>query len=112
MELPLRRIIVFAKNPDKLAAFYAQAFGLLEVAREPGFVDLASGSFRLAFHQAAQTPTASHKLCFYTADVVAVREHLASFGATMNRVQAAAKGITFCDGRDPEGNRFQISNRA
>ena len=112
MDLPLRRIIVFAKKPEKLAAFYAAAFGLTEVAREEGFVDLASGDMQLAFHLASQTPTASHKLCFFTDDVVAIREHLTSFGAKMNRIQTAAKGLEFCDGRDPEGNRFQISNRA
>ena len=111
MQLPLRRIILFTSHPASLAGFYQRSFGLESNSTEPGFVDLRSGEFRLAFHKSAQRGSSPHKLCFYTEDIDTARAHLTSMGAVMARPRGAAGQLWFCDGKDPDGNSFQISNR-
>lgn len=107
MKLPFRRVMIFARDPARLAAFYAEAFGLEVVERRGTFVDLGP----LAFHKAAKPSPGAHKLCFYAKDVAAAAERLRELGATMKKPAGSADDLWFCDGRDLEGNVFQISNR-
>lgn len=72
MQLRLRRIIRFTPRPASLAGFYQRSFGLESNSAEPGFVDLRSGEFGLAFHKSAQGGSSPHKLCFYTEGIAAL----------------------------------------
>src|SRR5205085_1047707 len=111
VKLPLARVIIFAKNPRALAEFYAKAFGLKVVGEQGSFIDLASGGVRIAFHKAAKPSPGNHKLAFYAKDIAAAVVHLVASGATMGKARGRAGELWFCDGKDPEGNIFQVSNR-
>ena len=111
MRLPFRRVIAFTPRPASLAEFYQRSFGLELNSTEPGFVDLRSGDFRLAFHKSSRSGSSRHKLCFYTEDVDTARAHLMSRGAVMGKPRGQPGELWFCDGKDPDGNSFQISNR-
>jgi len=51
-----------------------------------------------------------HKIVFYCEDVAEVRAQLVAKGAKVGDVRTFGK-LTLCDGQDPEGHVFQISNR-
>lgn len=111
----LNRVIIFSSQPRALADFYCTAFGLEVISSEGTFVDIGSpGSptSRLGFHKGKSGSTSSIKLCFYTPDVSAERERLIGLDAQMNKLQGNAESLFFCDGKDVEGNVFQITNRA
>lgn len=111
MQLQLRRIMLFSAKPKALAEFYQRAFGLEVVSDEESFVDLDAGAARVAIHKAAKALAGTHKVCFYVADVGAAVKHLVSVGAKMKTPQGRAGQLWFCDGEDPDGNTFQVSNR-
>jgi hypothetical protein len=82
-------------------------------------MELDTGGCRLAFHRVhgphSSEPTGSqdnpHKIVFYTPDVAATRAAIIARGCTkMGKVHTYGS-LTFCDGQDPEGHVFQISNR-
>lgn len=110
----LTRVIVFAKNVGSLAEFYCDVFGARERSRDPDgtFVELETGGCRLAIHKGSppKSRQGMPKLVFGTRDVEGTREELVKRGATFGRVMVFDK-LHLCDGRDPEGNVFQLSNR-
>ena len=99
MLAPMNRVIVFVGDVEKCAGFFRDLFDLepLESDHSPGvWLELDAGGCRLGFHKAygpedpIDEPTGGpgnpHKL--------------ETFG-----------DLVVCDGWDPEGHRFQISNR-
>ena len=116
----MKSVIVFVSDVEKCADFYRVVFELelIEDTHSAGeWCELDAGGCRLAFHKAygADGPTGSpadpHKLVFYATDVAALRDELLRRGAQMDEMQVT-NGLMLCDGTDPEGHRFQISNRA
>jgi predicted enzyme related to lactoylglutathione lyase len=108
-------MILFARDVPELAAFYRDVLGL-KILSDPsdlGWIELDAGSIKLGIHRG--TPSGSMrgapKLVFGTDDVVAVREELVERGAKLGAVKGTSQDTQLCDGRDPEGNAFQISNR-
>ena len=111
MQLDLRRLIVFTADVDKLGAFYRDVIGLKIAGQETGWIDFAAGACNLALHAGKPAPGKwPPKLVFYAADVSAARAQLVKRGADMGPVKSA-KTFDMCDGRDPDGNPFQISSR-
>ena len=84
------------------------------------WMELDAGGCRLAFHQAygpdgpTTGPTGSprnpHKIVFHAENVEAMRDHLLSRGVQMDEIETFGD-LSQCDGHDPEGHRFQVSNR-
>ena len=111
MKLRLHRILLLTSDPVALARFYSDAFGLSFEVEEEGFTLLRSGPIGLAFHRAAKPRPSAHKLCFFAPDVAKARAALVDRGVEMGRLHGSAETLCFCDGRDPDGNVFQISNR-
>jgi catechol 2,3-dioxygenase-like lactoylglutathione lyase family enzyme len=120
---PLHRIIIFVGDVRKCADFYRDNFGFTIVPSDDPpseWMELDTGGCRLAFHQAhgpkgpIHSPTGGpmnpHKIVFYAKDVAKARVKLIAKGVKMRTVQTYGK-LRFCDGRDPEGHVFQISNR-
>lgn len=120
--IPLARIIVFVSDVPRIAAFYRERFGLTPVpsswpANE--WQELDAGGCRIAFHLAygaggpAAAPTGGpgdpHKLVFVSDDVAALRATLVAAGVPMDDL-CTYGDLILCDGTDPEGHRFQISN--
>jgi predicted enzyme related to lactoylglutathione lyase len=123
MLAPLHRIIIFVGDVEKCAKFYVDAFGFTAMPSQHGdaeWMELETGGCRLAFHKARgpngpiDSPTGSamhpHKVVFYAEDVEAARAAVAARGAAMGKVNKFGE-LVMCDGKDPEGHVFQISNR-
>lgn len=125
--LQIARIILFAKNMDLMVSFYEDVLKLPRIAPPDDsavFVSFDVGAAQLALHEIPQAhaqniaisdpPVARGntpiKLAFGAADVTRVCAELESRGAAMGPVQKFGS-LHICDGMDPEGNIFQISNR-
>jgi predicted enzyme related to lactoylglutathione lyase len=114
----LRRAILFAKDVERLTAFYRDALGLpfLPDRSQAGWAEFEG----LALHALPAQPDLPDpaprredswiKLVFATDDVAGTRERLAAHGARMDE-PFRWEGGSYCDGVDPEGNVFQISSR-
>jgi len=91
--------------------FYENKIGLKSLSRENGFIDYNAGSCRLALHQTVNPEAGKTKICFYSEDVSKTRAELISRGVKMGKEPDKDHELKLCDGKDPEGNVFQISNR-
>jgi catechol 2,3-dioxygenase-like lactoylglutathione lyase family enzyme len=116
--VPLARIIIFVADVPRMAAFYREHFGLRPIPSPwpaDEWQELDAGGCGIAFHRAhgAGGPTGSpdnpHKLAFACEDVAARRAALVACGVPMDELQTFGD-VTLCDGSDPEGHRFQITN--
>lgn len=119
---PLYRVIIFVSDVQKCAAFYKRFFGLapLETAEPTEWQEMDAGGVRLAFHRAygpsgpIKKATGDsmhpHKIVFYAEDVEAKRTELVIGRIPMGKIMRSGD-LVMCDGSDPEGHRFQISNR-
>jgi predicted enzyme related to lactoylglutathione lyase len=123
MPTPLNRIIIFVADVEKCAAFYQDAFGFTALPSDISpseWIELDTGGCRLAFHKAhgksgpIDRPTGGannpHKIVFHADDVAAERAKLVARGVAMGKVNQFGP-LTMCDGHDPEGHVFQLSNR-
>jgi predicted enzyme related to lactoylglutathione lyase len=118
--------ILFAKDIARLRAFYSDALRLVvcEAAPAGDWVRFEAGGASLALHAIPASiaagvliddpPRAREstpiKLAFHADDPEAERARLVASGATMREVHRFGD-LVFCDGVDPEGNVFQITNR-
>ena len=119
----MNRVIIFVGDVECCASFYRDMFQLEVVPSKhvsSEWMELDAGGCRLAFHQAygpdgpTSGPTGSprnpHKIVFYAENVTAMRDRLVRKGVQMDEIKTFGE-ISLCDGQDPEGHRFQISNR-
>lgn len=120
---PLHRVIIFVADVQKCAAFYRDAFGFAALPSDEdptGWIELETGGCRLAFHKSRGSGSATnartrgrmnpHKIVFFARDVAAARSALVARGAKMGKLYKSGS-LSLCDGADPEGHVFQISNR-
>jgi catechol 2,3-dioxygenase-like lactoylglutathione lyase family enzyme len=124
--MKLALAIVFAKDVSRLRAFYETILGLPVIEATPAgdWVRLDAGGAGLALH-AIPRPIAARivvedppraregtpiKLAFRADDPEAERARLVAQGVTMREPRRFGE-VVFCDGIDPEGNVFQITNR-
>ena len=111
MELSIKRMIIFTRQIDAMAAFYRDVMGLKQTENEPGWKEFAAGGCNIALHRgSSEVGTRPPKIVFYSDDVAATRDALLRRGASMGKVKSGS-GLDLCEGRDPDGNPFQISNR-
>ena len=111
MPLELRRITLFTQAMDTMSRFYEDVLGLPLVAEEKGWKEYGAGVCTIALHAGqSEVGKRAPKLVFYAADVAAVRATLTKRGAKMGRIVSATRH-DMCDGKDPDGNAFQVSSR-
>jgi len=111
MKLSIKRIIMFTRQLDAMAAFYRDVLALKQTADEPGWKEFAAGGCNIALHRGtSEVGSRPPKMVFYSDDVAATRDALQLRGASMGKVKSGS-GLDLCEGRDPDGNPFQISNR-
>jgi predicted enzyme related to lactoylglutathione lyase len=123
MLTPLNRIIIFVGDVEKCARFYTDVFGFAALPSDHAsteWIDLDTGGCRLALHKArgpngpidtaTGSPSNPHKIVFFAEDVEASRAAIVARGAKMGEVRKFG-ALVLCDGQDPEGHVFQISNR-
>ncbi len=125
--LEAARVILFAKDLKAMLAFYEGILGLERLSSpedSEDFVSLSAGGIQISLHKIPQryaknikitdppTPRESipMKVAFRVENVDEMRARLESQGVEMRKIQKG-RNLCFCDGIDPEGNIFQISNR-
>jgi catechol 2,3-dioxygenase-like lactoylglutathione lyase family enzyme len=111
MDLSIRRIIIFTGRIDAMAAFYREVLGLEQIADETGWKEFQAGRCNIALHNGTSiVGKRAPKLAFYSGDVRSTRDALLRRGAPMGKLKSGS-GLDLCEGKDPDGNPFQISNR-
>lgn len=109
--MKMARVILFTNNMDAMSRFYGDVLGLKQITREKGWQEFAAGSARIALHSGPPSPgRKGPKIVFYAKDVARLRETLTARGATFGKVRAF-EALHLCDGKDPDGNPIQLSNR-
>ena len=117
MTARLTRVILYVHDVDKLSAFYCEAFGFVPVEEITGeWAVLRAGAGELALHRVGaayrgMTPgrDSNAKLVFAIDMPVAdKRQALLQRGVPMGEIKSYGPSGPLCDGRDPEGNVFQL----
>ena len=108
--MKLARVILFTAQIDTMSKFYGEVLGLKRVTNESKWREFAAGSTRIALHSGPPSPgRKGPKIVFYAKDVAAMREKLVAKGAKFGNVHEGE--FCLCDGKDPDGNPIQLSNR-
>src|SRR6476659_7566674 len=113
--------VLFAKSPDRVAAFYSVVLGLGEASRDDDHILLESPGFQLVVHRIVEgTPareitvppsrraTAAFKPVFFVPSISRLRVVVEEHGGVMESAEWSFNGVTVCDGLDPEGNVIQF----
>jgi catechol-2,3-dioxygenase len=111
MKLKMARVILFTAQLDKMSKFYGEVLGLALLSSEKGWREFSAGGASIALHSGPPSPgRKGPKIVFHSEDVAALREQLVAKGAKFGKVR---DGDIFClcDGKDPDGNPIQLSNR-
>jgi predicted enzyme related to lactoylglutathione lyase len=114
VKFEIARVIIFAKDVPMTAEFYHRIFGLPYVGapQDRDFIELDAGGCSIAIHRGtpATSPGRKTKVSFRAKNVSNVRDKIKKQGVNVGKLQEGP-GFTFFDGRDPEGNQFQVSSR-
>ena len=109
--MKLARVILFTAKMDAMSEFYGQVLGLKQVTAEKGWREFAAGGARIALHSGPSSPgRKGPKIVFHAKDIAAVREKLVARGAKFGQVRQGEQ-FCLCDGKDPDGNPIQLSDR-
>jgi predicted enzyme related to lactoylglutathione lyase len=125
--MPSSGAVVFAKDIQRLAAFYEGLCGLAVVHAEGDHIVLESGAVQIVVHAIPQriaraitltqppvvreeTPI---KLFFAVPDLAQARLRAVALGGRIAPAarEWQARGCRACDGHDPEGNVIQLRQR-
>ena len=120
MQISMNRIILYVQDVAGLKAFYTSHFGLRVTEEIEGeWVVLLAGRTELALHLAGmpyrtgQTKTGqSNAKLVFTVDLPLpeLRSKLENAGISVGEIKRyEGFNYSLCDGRDPEGNVFQLS---
>lgn len=116
MKLAMKRIILFVRDVPTVGAFYREVLGLPEVVSPDDpkeWLEFSAGACTIALHHGGvekKGRSRPPKIVFYAQDVEKIRAALIKKGVKMGALQTT-EHFQFCDGRDPEGNDFQVSSR-
>lgn len=125
MEATIIRAVVFAKNLNRLTAFYSEALGMLSVTSDASHCVFRWSGFELIVHQipapiadsiAIERPPTRRvdgaiRLDFRVDSVDDARRLARSLGGDIDESPPpwAAQDASFYLGYDPEGNQFGVS---
>ena len=108
--MKMTRVILFTGRMDAMSRFYGEVLGLKQVTNEQGWREFAAGGATIALHSGPSSPgRKGPKIVFHAEDVAALRDRLVARGARFGKVREGQ--FRLCDGRDPDGNPIQLSNR-
>ena len=111
MTLSLRRIVLFTKNMPGMVTFYRDVLGLKLRKDERGWKEFDASGCVIALHNGmSSVGKRPPKLGFWATDIAAAREELIGRGAKMSKLMSGG-GLVRCEGKDPDGNPFSISDR-
>lgn len=113
----LNRLLIYVRDLEQSAMFYSRHFGF-RIHQSPGDriteLILPGSAVRLMLHKAAKSQKLGQsavKLVFDVEDVARFRETADLHGLAFGPIHQA-DGYSFANGKDPDGNRLQISSRA
>ena len=108
--MKMARVILFTSQIEAMSRFYGEVLGLKQATDEKGWKEFAAGGVRIALHSGPASPgRKGPKIVFHAKDVAATRATLVARGARFGRVHEGE--FCLCDGKDPDGNPIQLSNR-
>ena len=111
MTLSMRRIVLFTKDMPGMVRFYRDVLGLELRKDEKGWKEFDARGCVIALHNGTSAiGKRSPKIGFWAPDIAKARQELVGRGAKMTKVMAGG-GLTRCEGKDPDGNPFSISDR-
>ena len=109
--MEMARVILFTGRMEAMSWFYGEVLGLKQVTDEKGWKEFAAGGVKIALHSGPASPgKKGPKIVFYAKDVAAERERLVGLGAKFGKARIGEM-FCLCDGKDPDGNPVQLSNR-
>jgi catechol 2,3-dioxygenase-like lactoylglutathione lyase family enzyme len=109
--MKMARVILFIGQMDVMSRFYGDVLGLKLVTREKGWQEFEAGGTRIALRSGPSSPgRKGPKIVFHAPDVAVLRETLVARGARFGKVREGEM-FSLCDGKDPDGNPIQLSNR-
>jgi catechol 2,3-dioxygenase-like lactoylglutathione lyase family enzyme len=109
--MEMARVILFTGQMDEMSRLYGEVLGLNLVTNEKGWREFAAGGARIALHSGPSSPgRKGPKIVFHTKDVAGLRETLVARGARFGKVREGEM-FCLCDGKDPDGNPIQLSDR-
>ena len=117
MNPPLGTIIIYARDIQKTANFYAKHFGFKTSGEVlDGLIELSasSGGAGILIHQAAKSVKLGQvgvKLSFHVEDVTAFVANAAANGLKFGAIHQA-NGYSFANAKDPDKNSVSISSRS
>ena len=108
--MKMARIILFTGQIDAMSRFYHKVLGLRQITDEKAWKEFAAGGATIALHSGPSSPgRKGPKIVFHAQDVADLRETLVARGAKFGKVREGE--FCLCDGKDPDGNPIQLSNR-
>jgi catechol 2,3-dioxygenase-like lactoylglutathione lyase family enzyme len=111
MELAIKRVIIFTSAMPRMTKFYRDVLGLKQKTDDPGWKEFEAGGCDVALHNGtAEVGRRPPKIVFFSDNVASTRDLLLKRGAKLGKIKSKA-GLDLCEGSDPDGNPFQISNR-
>jgi catechol 2,3-dioxygenase-like lactoylglutathione lyase family enzyme len=111
MMLSMRRIVLFTKDMPGMIAFYRDVLGLRLAKDEKGWKEFDANGCIIALHNGSSSPgKRPPKIGFWAKDIAAARQELLGRGAKLSKLMAGG-GLVRCEGKDPDGNPFSISDR-
>ena len=124
---PRAGAVLYAKDLDRVAAFYSAVLALEPADRDEKHVVLEAPGFQLVVLRIplkiasaieiavppARRSEAAIKLVFFVPSIRSVRASAASCGGALNPAEKewSFDGFIVCDGLDPEGNVIQFRER-
>lgn len=117
MKPPLGTIIIYARDMQKTATFYAKHFGFKTSGEVlEGLIELSAsnGGAGILIHQAAKSIKLGQvgvKLSFHVEDLPAFIAEAAANGLKFGTVHEA-NGYSFANAKDPDKNSVSISSRS
>ena len=107
----MARVILFTSQMEAMSKFYGEVIGLKQVSSEKGWSEFEAGGANIALHSGPPSPgRKGPKVVFHAEDVSALRGMLVARGAIFGKVREG-EVFCLCDGKDPDGNPIQLSNR-
>lgn len=111
MNLSMRRIVLFTKDMPGMTAFYRDVLGLRLRKNEKDWKEFDANGCVIALHDGtSEVGRRPPKIGFWAANIAGARQELIGRGAKMSKLIEGA-GLVRCEGKDPDGNPFSVSDR-
>ena len=110
--MQMARVILFTGQMEAMSMFYGEVLGLKQVSKEKGWLEFAAGGANIALHSGPARRQAKRvrRSC---STPKTLRPCAKRWWHAAQRSARCGRGDVFClcDGKDPDGNPIQLSNR-